>query len=144
MIEDRKVTIREKDYSMRFPSLGRIKQLGKLLKFDPLRDGIVKADFASLFDDESTIQDFLNLILEDVNASALMDDLTAGDISMLASAFFLKGQQAHLTLRNGLASFVDSFNQSMGQPSRKDTGSISPSISLVPEIPKESDGRGTI
>ena len=129
MNEGRAITIGGHDYMMSFPTLGRIRQLGKLLEVDVLRDGIAKADYSKLFEDDNSLNALITLIFGDVvSPEKLLDEMSAGDVKFIVLAFFLKAQQIHATTSNGLNAFIDMHNQATLPKLQEGTPSTLPSI----------------
>jgi hypothetical protein len=138
MNEGRIVKIGSHELIMQFPSLGRVKKLGNILKCDILRSGLKDADWSALFEDDKKMDEMFQLILGNVLTTELLEEMSASDVQFLASSFFLKGQQIHLRMDNGLNNLKDTFNARILPQSPTDIQSTTQSTESAKADPKQS------
>lgn len=145
-----KVLIHGIEYSLHFPSLRRVKELGKKLQlkdgtyFDPLRSNPKDIDWTTILDDEKKTMDFLKLVIFSDFDDKILDDLTAGDLTILATDFFLRGTgDVLMKSANGENYFDAMLRTKISPKSQQGTESTTQSIAPPKETLNDVDGSGT-
>jgi hypothetical protein len=132
------VELRGQKFTFSFPSLARLRDVGRLLKINPLSRDLEgemrKIDYMTLLLDETDpIDRAVALIFEGANSGDAAKLCTMEDYNMLIALFFVKGRAITMKFTNGHSDFVNSIlKQNINV--LPDMSLMSPSIKLDEEI----------
>ena len=130
MIEKKKVTIHDAEYTMRKANLARIAQVGELLGIDVIADGIGAVKWNAIGKDVQKVRALLDAILE--NSDGLDAEMTYTEVYFLVMGFCMEGKRAEMRLNNDVDSLIVSMNQA-AQSLPAASPSMSQSIPVVGE-----------
>lgn len=113
MAEENTVSINAKEYTLNYPSLGRINAVGKALGIDIMKDDIRGVDFPSLMSDVQKCLDILLAVVKNADPDTILMEVSPVDFAKLIFAFFLNVQKSNMTFSNGLQPFANMFDHLM-------------------------------
>lgn len=103
------LTVRDKQYTLAFPSLRRVKRLGILAGVEIFKSGLAKCDW-SFLEDEAKTKEVLSVVLTKEPDDSMLDEVTPEDVRFFATTFFLTAKLVSVTMTGEFKDLPDSTN----------------------------------